>query len=245
MIDPKVLWQGEISESQLKVNLVEASKSNRAIDPEVEGKLQASWRQKGIEANENGAKLYDGTSYRLENLSFNEDTLTIEVSPMKFSVRSTLKKMPQLETLGEAYFSHGLSVGGFVKTKDSQYIFVRKSSKSASSLQRDVIGGVLETIEPQSGEGVLNMNRTELKEEVNVSPSMIEDMKVIGIVRSSTTDILIVTDTQLSIASAELRELFEKREDRELEGIEFVSPENLATYLEELGGYKTTMGKLL
>lgn len=245
MIEPKILWQGTIEQSQLEVSVVEASKSNRAIDPQVEGKLRENWNQKLSEAGEKGSTLYDGESYRLETFSFEDGQARLEVSPMRFSVRSTLKKIPELETLGERYYSHGLSVGGFVMTNDGQYVFARKSSKSASSLQRDIIGGVLERIEPLSGEGVLNMNRTELHEEINISPEMIEHMRIIGLVRSSTTDIVIVTTTALKVSANELRVLFDKREDKELEAIEFVAPENLEAYLYELGGYKPTMGQLL
>lgn len=242
-IQPKILWQGSIDESQLTVTSTD--QSNRAIDTNVEAKLRASWNQKVIEAQSKGAVLYDGISYRLEEFTFNNGVLSFTVSPMQFSVRSTLKKMPELVTLGEEYYSHGLSIGGFLITSDGKHVFARKSAKSMSSLQRDFVGGVLESIEPMSGIGLLNENKRELKEEVNVDAEMIDTMKIIGLVRSSTTDIVIATSTKLNISSSELKDIFDKREDLELEGIEIIDPENLNNYLNELGGYKPTMAKLL
>jgi len=153
--------------------------------------------------------------------------------------------MRELSELGEAYYSHGLSVGGFVVTKDGKYIFGQKASKSVSSLKHDIIGGVLEKIDPMSGEGVLNMNKVELEEEINVSAHDINDIKIIGLVRSPSTDIVIVTFTTLNILADELKSLFEKRRDLELEAIEFIDSENLNNYLNKLGGYKPAMARLL
>lgn len=244
MIKPKILWQGAITEDELNVELVDSSKSNRAIDPTVEAKLQDKWEQQLVEAKEKGATLYDGTSYRLEEIDFDGKRLSIKVSPMKFRVRSTLKKMPELEELGEMYYSHGLSVGGFVITTDSQYVFATKSNKVFSETKRDIIGGVLEVIEPFSGKGIFEMNKRELREEINVDSEMIKEMKVIGIVLSPSTDIIIITLTKLKLSVSELKVIFEKRADLELEGIEFVSLQELNNYLESLGGYKPVMKKL-
>lgn len=70
-------------------------------------------------------------------------------------------------------------------------------------------------------------------------------MKIVGIVRSPTTDIEIITFTQLSISSEELRNFFDKREDKELDNFILVEPENLTSFLNELGGYKSAMLELL
>jgi hypothetical protein len=163
---------------------------------------------------------------------------------MKFSLRSTLKRAPELEALGEEYYSHGLSVGGFVITRDGQYVFAQKSNQSASSLKEDIIGGVLEEIDPFSGEGIINMNRQELMEEINVVDSMVDSIRMVGIVRSSSTDIVIITSTSLRITTSELRQLFEQRQDQELSALIFVAPENLEDYLNHLGGYKPLLRQL-
>lgn len=244
-IEPVILWKGEISASQVLVSKIDQSESNRAINTNVEARLKENWAQKIKEDEAKGIVLYDGISYRLETFSFNDGILSIAISPINFSVRSTLKKMPELVELGESYYSHGLSVGGFVVTSDGKYIFARKSNKSASSLQQDIIGGVLENVNPVSGEGILNENLREIKEEINVDQAAINNMKIIGLVRSSTTDIVITTLTTLNISAAELKEIFEDRDDLELEGIDIVDHSDLDNYLEQLGGYKPIMRTLL
>lgn len=118
MIKPKILWQGSIIEDQLVVNLIDSSKSNRAVDLTVESKLQDVWEQQLAESREKGTILYDGISYRLEEFKFDGKKLVLIVSRMKYHIRNTLKKMSELEDLGEAYYSHGLSIGGFVVTTD-------------------------------------------------------------------------------------------------------------------------------
>ncbi|MEI7578666.1 MAG: hypothetical protein WCJ58_01345 [bacterium] len=245
MIKPKILWKGVIEQEQLKVTIIKPEQSNRVIDLDLEGKLTAKWQEKLEEAREKGAILYDGQSYRLESFTFQNGFAYLTVSPLKFSIRSTLKTMPQLENLGETYYSHGLSVGGFVITNDGYYVFARKSRKSASSLTKDIIGGVLEKIEPETSVGIFNMNKIELQEEINVKPEMINMMKILGLVRSTSTDIVIVTSTLLNLSAAELKSLFEKRVAKELAVIEFIPSKNLSDYLVQLGGYKPLLGLLL
>jgi hypothetical protein len=245
MIQPTILWHGNVDESRVRINFIEAHESNRRIDPEVESRLPELWLHKTTEAAEKDQTLYDGTSYRLETFTASNDGLEVTVSPMKFSIRSTLKRVQALETLGEEFYSHGLSVGGFVITCDGQYVFAQKSARSSSSLHEDLIGGVYEEIEMVPRLGVFDMNREELKEEINVDPTMIDDMRILGLIRSSSTDVVIITSTQLRITASELREVFERREDTELEGIVYVAPENLHEYLYQLGGYKPLMIRLI
>jgi hypothetical protein len=245
MIQPTILWQGTIDESRVSINFIEAHESNRRIDPEIEGRLPDMWHRKTIEAAERDEILYDGTSYRLETFSVSSDGLEITVSPMKFSIRSTLKRVPELEELGEEFYSHGLSVGGFVITSDGQYVFAQKSARSSSLLREDLVGGVYEKFDTGPRIGIFDMNREELKEELNVDPTMIESMRILGIIRSSTTDIIIITTTRLHISASELQEIFEMREDEELQGIVYVAAENLHDYLNQLGGYKPLMSRLI
>lgn len=243
MIEAKLLWKGSASEKEIDVEINDVS--SRKIEPTIESKLEGMWKEKLNEANRKGTNLYDGISYRLDSFQVVEKGVKLTVSPIKFSVRSSLKRIPELEHLGEEYYSHGLSVAGFVVTNDGKYVFAKKSSTSASSLKTDIIGGVLEEIQPPTGEGIFNMGRKELKEEINTDGKDITEMRVVGIVRSPSTDIVIVTYTQLSLSEYELRQKFEAREDKELEGIEFVGGSELKRYLNDLGGYKPTMIQLI
>jgi len=246
MIKPEILWKGEIRESGITVNIIPEAESNRRKDPELESEFcPKEWQSRLLEAQEKGQELYNGTSYRMESFDFEDGRLALTVSPIEFSKRWTLKRSPRLEQLGEEYYSHGLSTAGFVQTSDGKYIFTQKSGKSASVLKIDIIGGVLEKIEPASGVGLFNNNRKELKEEINVDPTMINDMRVIGLVRSHTTDIVIVTFTKLNITLEQLHGVFDQREDFELEGIEVVEADDLEGFLIQQGGYKPFLFELL
>jgi len=227
MIKPKLLWQGSISEKKIFVKVIDQLKSNRLIDPVMESKLQQDWIEEIRKAKERGSILYDGRSYRLEDFKFLAGELFIEVSTIMFSTRSPLKKRTELEELGEGYYSKGLSIGGFVETTDGSFVFAVKSDSVVSNTPRDIIGGVVEIIDPISGEGLLNMNRIELKEEINVDKLMINMMKVIGLIRSSSTDIIICTHTKIGLSDSEVNSLFAKKINPELKEIEFVSSHNL------------------
>lgn len=246
MIESKILWQGTLFEKDINVKIITEEKSNRAKEKKIETEiLPRMWKEKVIEAKTKNQTLYDGTSYRLESFKYDNNKMNITVSPIKFSIRSSLKKLPELESLGEKYYSHGLSVGGFVVTNDGNFLFANKSDKSSSSLKIDIIGGVLEKIEPCSGIGILNANKNELKEELNIDSSMIDEIKIIGIVRSHTTDIVIVTYTILNLSSEEVQNNFEKRNDKELDSIEYVNELEVGEFLERLGGYKWVLKELL
>ncbi len=245
LIPPKILLAKEIEPEKITIELINETQSNRVTNSQIESLLEDNWNKKLNEAKRKDITLYDGTSFRLEKFSIDNESLKIVVSPIKFSVRSTLKKLPDLAKLGEAYFSHGLSVGGIVQTLDDQYLFITKSNKSASDTKTDIIGGVLEKLEPLSGIGIVNMNYQELNEEANIDKSMVQNTKVIGLVRSYTTDIIIVTFTKLNVTAEQVRQLFRTNHDSEIADINFVLKNRLSSYLNGLGGYKPAIATLL
>lgn len=242
-IQPKILWKGSLSAEQVSVKII--LESNRKTNPEIEAELKRKWAKDSAFALQNNIELYDGISYRLEHYEFQNQKLEITVSPLRYSIRNSLKRLPQLAELGESYYSQGLSVGGFVVTTDDKFIFARKSAHSASTVKTDIVGGVLEEIEPVSGAGILNLNKKEIYEELNLVAAFIESMKIIGLVRSNTTDVMIITATKLNIPSAKLVELFNSRADFELDAIDIVNAQELTSYLRRLGGYKPLIIELL
>ena len=244
MISPKILVKGKFYADDIIVTTNPVS--NRKVDDVLESKVKVAWKEVYKKAKAEGKQVWDGVSFRLNDVREEHSHLKLEVSPIKFSVRYPLNKMKEdLERLGEDYYPRGMAIGGFIKTLDGEFIFGQRSGKSMTSNKIDFIGGVIEEHDGASGQSLLSRNQIEIKEEVGIDRRFIDEMFVVGVVLSNTTNVILITYTELSMGSLEVRNVFSKATDDEMSDLIFVEEKNLAEYLESLGGYKTMVIELL
>lgn len=85
----------------------------------------------------------------------------------------------------------------------------------------------------------------ECKEEVNIDPQAISPAHVLGIVRSASTNVIIIYHLELNLTAAEVKVLFVQENDGEMKGLVFVEQSKLKSYLHSLGGYKPQVAELL
>ena len=244
MEDSQILLKGNFSAEDIIIHNVE--QSNRKIDPEVEASLAQVWENNFKIAKEQGKLIFDGESFRLEEFKVINGKLELTVSKFKYSVRSSLVSLaPKLIGKGMEYTANGLAIAGFIRTSDGKYIFGGKSGKTTSTLKVDFIGGIVEPKELKNGKDLIECNKAELKEEINIDAQDIQDIEVTGIIFSPTSNIIILTNTELNLTSEEVLEKFRLENDGEISEIIFKSPEELPDYVKEIGSYKPQALELL
>jgi len=245
MIEPKILVKGGFSPEDIHIQL--NRETNRKTTQELEKLIREEWEWLYSKAKSEGRIIWDGESYRLDDFRVNEHgELFLKVSPIKYSVRAPLNRLTQYtEKLGEQYLAKGLGIGGFLKTTDGKFIFGVRSGKTLTSNKIDFIGGIVENVDLNSGKELFSQNYKEIQEEMGVSKDQIDNMVVLGMILSNTSNVIIITFTQLNIDSKKVLDVFRQRNDEEMSSLEFVEEESLKDYLHDLGGYKVVVYELL
>lgn len=246
MLKPKILISGKFYADDISVKV--NPHSNRKIDKTVERGINPLWEKIYKKATAEGKQVWDGISFRLNDVHEEQGTLMFEVSPIKFSIRYPLCTMvSELEHLGEDYYAKGMGIGGIIETSDGKYIFGQRSGKTMTSNKIDVIGGFVEGVDftDKREQGLLAVNTMEIKEELGIDSFRIKEMSVIGVVLSYTTNVVVVTYTELEMDSSEVRQSFNNATDDEMSDLVFVEKENLKKFLITLGGYKPLVVELL
>lgn len=245
MIQPRILIKGDFTSKNIEIttNLI----SNRAISDDVEKRIDTVWQETIENAKKNNQLIFDGESFRLDSYIVDAGILKLELSKFKYKVRSSLNKLKnELEKLGEEYYCNGLAIGGIIKTKDNKFVFGRRSGNTITNNSEDFIGGILEPDVIKDAEDLFKYNKQEILEEIGLNENHIISQKLIALVLSPSTNIIMLTFTKLNIDSDEIKNIFEQSNDKfEMSELVFIEEDKLIEYLHNLGGYKVAVVKLL
>jgi len=244
MVQPKVLAKGRYYPKDISISY--KKESNRKIDKSLELKVSQKWEEMLKEAKSKGKLIYNGESYRLNNLTETNCKLHFEVSKFRYSTRRPIREFPEeLEKLGEDYYSRGLAIGGFIKTTDDLYIFGKRSGKTMETNSEDFIGGIVDEVDLKTGEDIFKLNKREIFEELNITSAEIADIYLVGVVSTGVANVVIISQTFLNVDSEHVNQLFDKRKDSEMKSLRFVKEKDLKTYLKGLGGHKNAVVELI
>lgn len=241
----RILLKGPIFPEDILVKQVKTS--NRKINAEVEKNIQAIWEETIKESKRKGWNIYNGESYRLEEISKDKSNVELKVSRLKFKTRNSLtRQSASLHKLGEDYFCKGLAIGWFLRTSDNKYIFGQRSGNSLTETRTDFIGGILEDVDLKSGKDIIHKGLQEVKEESGISEQNLKGINIATFVISPSTNIIILASALVNLDSTECKSIFEKdRLENEMRKLVFVDEENLGQFLLDLGGYKTPLVDIL
>ena len=245
MIKPKILAAGPFKPENVKIKL--NPKSKRKINPEIEKSCKKIWKDFYKKSKQEGKVIYDGTSYRLDQLYQKGKSLEVEISKVKFSIKKPLNiQIDKLEKHGFEYFPNTIAIGGPLHTKDDKFIFGKKSGNTVSLTNIDFIGGVAETdTKLANGKDLLKVVEKEMYEEVNVPSNQVDSYQFLGVILSPWANVIFVIIPVLKITFKEVLNLFKDRTDPELSRLIVVEKENIIDYLGNLDGYKPQAAKLL
>lgn len=226
---PLLLAKGHFQPKDL---LVSVSESNRKIEAAVEGQIEALWKTKVTSAQQQGKTIYNGLSYRLNNLVIEGDKLKLDFGIFDFKTRECLVEAQGYENLTEEYFRKGCHSQGTIKTQDGKYLLVELSGKSLNFNKVDFIGGIMETKpELKTGEDVFQSFLLELEEEACISTSDIDDIYLNIIYLNIHTNVGFYFEVLLNINSEELAARFTRdRKDLDIKSLKILSRDDyLAT----------------
>ncbi|XP_046345742.1 uridine diphosphate glucose pyrophosphatase NUDT22-like [Haliotis rufescens] len=199
-----------VSRSQVRVIMSETY--NRTKLPEaMENDLELVWSDR-VSKN---PKLYNGTKFRIDSVSFHGDILTLNlgVTCYKEYIGSNWSpRVGQYQTVGrqqsnnpQVHLSDPLGVGSFVLTSDNRVILLRRSVHCGEAPGLwDVPGGHAEpeelvgkkpfeeidvsSMDSQAvTEEIFDSILREIRDEVNLPQSSLSDPEVLGIARNTTS----------------------------------------------------------
>lgn len=241
---PKILAKGPFLPEN--ISLITNLESQRKTNPEIEEIISETWNQLETKAKAQNQMLWNGESLRLDDLKEENDNLVLHTSPTDYKTRTCLERnFAKVETLGLPYFSAGLAIGGFVETLDGYFVFNQRSSRSVEEYRVDFLGGVMDNVKAKDGFDLLNHMYLEMKEEINIIENLIETMSILGLILTNYGNVIIVTHAKLKVDFNELNNLFEQKNDGEVQNLVKVSRVDLQKFIEKLGGYKITAFELL
>jgi 8-oxo-dGTP pyrophosphatase MutT (NUDIX family) len=134
-----------------------------------------------------------------------------------------------------------LSTVALIRTTDDLYVFGVRNRNGVV----DLIGGGAQPdeIEIQSGTDLESNLHKEISEEVGLNRTEIQNLTGIGVVVSSTSNVLIVGHAQLAVTSVEVQRNFHLRTDEEMKRLVFVSAPKLREYLLQMNDYRPLLAQ--
>lgn len=243
---PCILFQGHFSVKKIKLEILAESK--RQIDRKIENYLLRQWDKTLQEARIKGVKAWDSVIYRFESFSVADGNVVLRLSTVPFSImRSARYYVLELKKLGKTYFPHGVFVSLVIKTKDGYYIRVKISSQTLNAGIYDLVGGVASKSEValHNAQDLFQMSFNEMEEELGVYQNKVADIFLLGAVASSSLNVSLVFQVDLSITKEEVTACFFEKNDGEVESIDFLRVDEFKSALVEMGGYKAKIFDLV
>lgn len=226
-----ILFTGEYSPEQVNIKEIP---STRKINSELEALCRQRWEEDVATATANGQLRFEGDVYRFEGILAQHDSLSLILSTIKFSIRSTINKFPdRLKVLGSDYTPKGMYSSLFITTKDGKYVFMADAGKYMG--RRDVmfIGGVLSRSDQvlESGKELFEHARRECREETGCHNEDFAEIRLRAGFLTESSNICLLFSITLNLTVDELMKRFnEGKTDGEAKNLIFVDQNELATF---------------
>ena len=220
------------TESSLKLNDIEKN----IID--------THWQEFLQKAKSKGAKQWDGTFYRIENIqNIISGSKELIFSTIKYSQARGIKDDPNILT---KFQTNDISTTSLIRTIDGYFIFGVRNSNSMSKSRIDLIGGGLQESElvVNSFSDIFKNELKEIQEEIGLKEKEITNIDGIGIIQSKLSNVLFVFFTQLNKSRSEVLDIFIKNDDDEMVGLDFIEEKYLKIYLKDKRDYRPLTGEL-
>jgi 8-oxo-dGTP pyrophosphatase MutT (NUDIX family) len=224
---------------------IEAVQSDWAVPADYDQAVDRIWSQKQQEARAGGYAIWDGTLYRVANVSEvagRQEAITLRLGTIPYRYVASYPLLQDQYRHWKLPPSHHLSTAAVIRTRDGQYVFGRRSRNGTI----DLIGGSAQRDELEIAAGIdLQRNVTkEIREEIGVEASAIGDVVGIGILASTTSNILLIARVETALSVDDIEAGFAGREDDEIGSLVFVAPNELAEFLHGLADYRALIPEL-
>ena len=236
MFRPCVLSKGPVSLSDYALS--DTGVSWRA-NPDYDALVAPIWQERVAAAAARDHHLWDGRHYRLMDIGeLSGNRLRLGTIDYRYIV--TVRALYEQHRQHRLDPPHHISTAALLRTVDGHYVFGRRKVNGAI----DLIGGGLQPeagVAPDFAENI----RKEIREETGITTAVLGAMRGLGVVMSTTSNVLVIAHQDTVLTAEGVREAFAHREDDEMAEPVFVPQSEIADYLRGLTDYRPYVAELL
>jgi 8-oxo-dGTP pyrophosphatase MutT (NUDIX family) len=236
MYEPRILLKGPFVLDAFELAPVDRHWS---ANPAYDAAVAEHWERRVQDAAARGHHLWDGTHYRLDDLSDLAAGGTLRLGTVAFRHIATFRMLHEMHRAQGLEPFHHVSTAALLGTADGFYVFGKRAINGAI----DFIGG---GFQPEGGapDFAANMLK-EIREETGIAPDQLGAMTGLGVVRSSTSNILVMAGLSTALTCDGVLEAFARREDDEMAEPVFVPAGDVVAYLRAMTDYRALVADLL
>ena len=211
-----------------------------------EAAVADAWKQKQQEAQQARFRIWDGFYYRVTNaeaLEKHDGIIHFALGTISYRYLATYRQLDTQHASHALDPLYHLSTAALIRTSDNWYVFGRRSRSGSV----DLIGGGVQQDELEVTTGAdLERNLVkEFREELGISHADLSVVLGLGIVLSSTSNVLVLAKADLKITRREVALAFSRREEDEMAEPVFVSHDEIGSFLKSLTDYRKLIPSLI
>lgn len=234
LFTPQILRKGPLPAATLAPT-GEAWRSH----PDYDEAVRETWNRYVDTAKARGHHLWDGTHYRLlREQDLHEPVLRLGTVPFRYV--ATYRALNESHRAHALEPFHHISTAALFRTADGHYVF----GKRAINGSVDLIGGGFQPEEGTPPDLEANL-RKEIREELGIGADGLSEIRCLGVVRSTTSNVLVISHVEAFLTRDEVLEAFERREEDEMAEPVFVPQGEVARFLQAMTDYRTLLPDLL
>ena len=237
MYEPRILLKGPFA---LDVFGLSAIEEPWRCDDAYEALVAEAWAKRVAAAAEHHHTLWDGTHYRLVDLEdLTDGRNVLRLGTASFRHIATYRPLHEAHTARGLPPFHHISTAALLGTADGHYVFGKRALNGAI----DFIGG---GFQPDDAPPDLARNvHKEIQEELGIASDRLGPMTGLGVVISTTSNVLVIAALDTTLTRDGVREAFARREDDEMAEPVFVPRDSIGQYLRAMTDYRPLVAALL
>jgi len=230
----ELLFKGELKPEQVEIIL---SKESMLVNEFNLKAIEYAWNDFVKFRKSIGFSAWNNTIYSLINLKVEQTTkITLGETTYKQLQGTNATNSILGDIYGEKYLSNGLLVESIVKTSDNKYVLGKRNAGHKNEFEQfSIFGGTIDKSENeiQTSKDFFNAPKLELKQELGIDDSDIEDLKLIAIFKDYKKYPIFLFLVDLKQDSDQLNELFvDKGSKDEHIGVEFFNEKDLLSKID-------------
>jgi 8-oxo-dGTP pyrophosphatase MutT (NUDIX family) len=236
MFSPRILWKSHFAIAALAVEL---HSDEWTPPPDYEVMVNAAWNDLLARTTH---PLWDGIYYRVLGVQDCDQGL-LRLGTVRYRYIATFPGLHQHHACLNLEPLNHLSIIALIRCSDGFYLFGRRTGNG----ETDFIGGGVQKDELEIAAGAdLERNLLkEIQEETGIRRDAIQQLTGIGILLSSTSNVLIAGHANTGLTKAQAIAGFAERTDDEMSDLVFIPKTELASALRSMSDYRQLISGLI
>lgn len=240
---PRILLKGRFNLDNVTIEHVGGAwLANASYEAAVAG----AWKQKQQQAAQARFRIWDGLYYRVVNaeaLEKRDGLIHFTLGTIFYRYIATYPQLDDQHASNALAPLYHLSTAAVICTSDDWYVFGRRTRNGAI----DLIGGGVQEDELEIATGY-DLERNiikEIQEESGIGKADLSAVLGVGVLLSSTSNVLILAKVDLKITKQDVELAFGKREEDEMAEPVFIGQDELGSFFQLLTDYRTLVPDLI